>query len=59
MPCLLGVGAYYYYLTENGGTYEDTFLALKKHVDEERIPIRWILYDRCGQIVICIASGAL
>ena len=56
---LLGAGAYYYYLTENGGTYEDTFLALKKHVDEERIPIRWILYDRCGQIVICIASGAL
>ena len=38
-------GAYYYYKTEDGMNYEDTIIALKHHVEEERIPVRWILYD--------------
>ena len=38
-------GAYYYYKTEDGQNYEDTIIALKAHADQEKIPIRWILYD--------------
>ena len=38
-------GAYYYYNTEPNKTYEQTIIDIKKYVDEENIPVRWILID--------------
>lgn len=37
--------AYYYYNTEPGKNYEDTILDLHAYMEQESIPVRWILYD--------------
>ncbi|XP_056009973.1 uncharacterized protein LOC125678812 [Ostrea edulis] len=38
-------GAYYYYLTEQNKTYEDTMLDVKKYADSQNIPYRYFQFD--------------
>ena len=38
-------GAYYYYHTEAGKSYEDTMLDVKKYVDDNHIPYRYLQLD--------------
>ena len=38
-------GAYYYYHTESGKSYEDTMLDVKKYVDDNHIPYKYLQLD--------------
>lgn len=40
--CDCDVGAYYYYLTEQNKTYEDSMLAVKTYADSQNIPYRFV-----------------
>ncbi|MHA1291523.1 MAG: hypothetical protein ACTSQJ_02515 [Promethearchaeota archaeon] len=38
-------GAYYYYMTEKGMTYEDTIIAIKEYFEKHKIPIQAYNFD--------------
>lgn len=40
--CDCDVGAYYYYLTEQNKTYEESMLAVKTYADSQNIPYRFV-----------------